>query len=66
MQVSGGAYPRFARTGGRAEVLADATTLRPSCHQIFHDDRRPSALVLPVCPVPHHETSPDKPPARRS
>ncbi|MEU9448955.1 hypothetical protein [Streptomyces sp. NPDC048277] len=48
VQVSSGAFPRFARNPGTGEPRATATALRAADQQVFHDPGRPSALVLPV------------------
>jgi uncharacterized protein len=48
LQVSGGAHPRFARNTGTGEPLATATQPVPTDIVIYHDETRPSALLLPV------------------
>ncbi|MEU9339938.1 CocE/NonD family hydrolase [Streptomyces sp. NPDC048278] len=48
VQVSSGAFPRFARNPGTGEPRATATTLRIADQQVFHDPAHPSALLLPV------------------
>ncbi|MCB9764358.1 MAG: CocE/NonD family hydrolase [Alphaproteobacteria bacterium] len=48
VQVSGGAFPRWARNMGTDEPLATATTLVPVTRWIHHDPARPSAILLPV------------------
>ena len=48
LQVSGGAFPRFARNTGTAEPLATATRLVPTDTVVYHDAARPSALLLPA------------------
>ena len=50
LQVSGGAYPRFARNTGTGEPLATATRLVPTDIEVYHDPARPSALLLPARP----------------
>ena len=47
LQVSGGAFPRFARNTGTGEPLATATRLVPTDVVVYHDQARPSALLLP-------------------
>ena len=47
LQVSGGAFPRFARNTGTGEPLATATRLVPTDVVVYHDQGRPSALLLP-------------------
>lgn len=50
VQVSGGAFPRFARNLGTGEPLGTGTTGRPCRFEVFSDPARPSQLVLPVIP----------------
>jgi putative CocE/NonD family hydrolase len=49
VQVSSGAFPRFARNLGTGESMATATAMSAAEHEIFHDPGHPSAVVLPVC-----------------
>ena len=46
LQVSGGAFPRFARNTGAGEPLATATRLESTDIEVRHDGT--SALLLPV------------------
>ncbi|MEW2397297.1 CocE/NonD family hydrolase [Streptomyces sp. NPDC046862] len=48
VQVSSGAFPRYARNPGTGEPRATATTLRAADQQVFHDPAHPSAVLLPV------------------
>jgi putative CocE/NonD family hydrolase len=48
LQVSGGAFPRYARNLGTAEPFGTATGGRPGRVEVFHDARHPSQLQLPV------------------
>jgi uncharacterized protein len=48
MQVSGGAFPRFARNFGTAEPFGAATKAVRCRFEILHDSRRPSCVLLPV------------------
>ena len=48
LQVSGGAFPRYARNTGTGEPLATATTLAAAEQQVHHDPDHPSAIILPV------------------
>jgi uncharacterized protein len=48
LQVSGGAFRRYARNTGTGEPLATATRLVPTDIEVYHDQARPSALVLPA------------------
>jgi len=48
VQVSSGAFPRFARNPGTGERNATATKLRPADQTVYHDPARPSTVLLPV------------------
>ncbi|MEU7855930.1 CocE/NonD family hydrolase [Nonomuraea sp. NPDC049141] len=48
VQVSSGAFPRYARNPGTGEPHATATTLRSADQEIHHDREHPSAVILPV------------------
>ena len=48
VQVSSGAFPRYARNPGTGEPRATATTLRPADQAVYHDPSRPSAIILPT------------------
>jgi uncharacterized protein len=48
VQVSSGAFPRFARNPGTGEPHATATTLLAADQAIYHDRGHPSAVHLPV------------------
>jgi uncharacterized protein len=48
VQVSSGAFPRFARNPGTGEPSATATRLQPAGQEVYHDPARPSAVILPV------------------
>lgn len=48
VQVSGGAFPRFARNLGGGEPPATATTPHKARVEIFHDTEHTSAVFLPV------------------
>jgi uncharacterized protein len=50
VQVSGGAFPRFARNFGTAEPFAAATRAVRCRFDIYHDSRHPACIVLPVLP----------------
>jgi len=51
VQVSGGAFPRFAPNAGTGERFGTATTGRPCGFEVFHDAGHPSQLVLPYFAV---------------
>ena len=46
LQISGGAFPRFARNPGTGE--AAGTTLNPVTHTVHHNAAHPSNIALPV------------------
>jgi len=48
VQVSSGAFPRYARNPGTGEPLATATTLLAADQTVHHGPARPSAITLPV------------------
>ncbi len=49
VQVSGGAFPRFARNFGTAEPFGAASSGLRCKFEIFADAQHPSAVVLPYC-----------------
>jgi putative CocE/NonD family hydrolase len=51
VQVSGGAFPRYARNPGTGEPPATATRLQAAEHTIYHDPAYPSAVILPTRPA---------------
>jgi putative CocE/NonD family hydrolase len=48
VQVSSGAFPRYARNPGTGEPHGTATTLLPADQAIYHDPTHSSAVLLPV------------------
>jgi putative CocE/NonD family hydrolase len=48
VQVSSGAFPRYARNPGTGEPHATATTLRAADQSVHHDPAHPSAIILPT------------------
>jgi predicted acyl esterase len=48
VQVSSGAFPRYAATPGTGESRATATTLRVADQEVHHDAAHPSAVILPI------------------
>jgi len=48
VQVSSGAFPRFARNPGTGEPRATAVTLRAADQAVHHDPEHASAILLPV------------------
>lgn len=51
VQVSSGAFPRYARNPGTGEAHATAQTLRAADQSVYHDSARPSAVILPVLSI---------------
>lgn len=47
VQISSGAFPRYARNPGTGEPRATATDLQTADQQIYHDPTHPSAIILP-------------------
>ena len=50
VQVSGGAFPRFARNFGTTEPFATATRYVCCRFEIHHDAQHPAQVTLPVLP----------------
>ncbi|MFB6720670.1 CocE/NonD family hydrolase [Kribbella sp. NPDC056345] len=48
LQISGGAFPRFARNPGTGEAPGAATVLEPVTHTVHHNVGRPSSIALPL------------------
>jgi predicted acyl esterase len=48
LQVSSGAFPRYARNLGTGEPLPNATALRVADQEVHHDPGHASAVLLPV------------------
>ncbi|HEY8954055.1 MAG TPA: CocE/NonD family hydrolase [Candidatus Dormibacteraeota bacterium] len=48
VQVSSGAFPRFARNHGTGEPRVTAISLRAADQAVYHDAAHPSAVILPV------------------
>jgi uncharacterized protein len=48
VQVSSGAFPRYARNLGTGEPRATSSSLRSADQEVYHDPDRPSAVMLPV------------------
>jgi uncharacterized protein len=65
VQVSGGAFPRFARNFGTAQPFATATSAVRCRFEIHHDSRHPACILLPVLPGPgtRHPTTDSPAPA---
>lgn len=48
LQVSGGAFPRYARNLGTARDPITGTQTAPVSYRVFHGGPRPSAITMPV------------------
>jgi putative CocE/NonD family hydrolase len=48
LQLSGGAFPRFARNPGTGEAPGSATALEPVTHTVHHNATNPSNIALPL------------------
>ncbi|SFR70603.1 hypothetical protein SAMN05428970_0988 [Agromyces sp. CF514] len=48
VQVSSGAFPRYARNGGTGGPAATETELLAANQEVFHEPVRPSSITLPV------------------
>lgn len=48
VQVSSGAFPRYARSLGTCESIAEGVRFQVAEQRIFHDVMCPSAIILPV------------------
>jgi hypothetical protein len=48
VQVSSGAFPRYARNPGTGEPHATATRLLAADQEVYHDGTHPSAIILPI------------------
>jgi hypothetical protein len=46
LQLTGGAFPRFARNLGTGEAPGTGSRIRPVRHEVHHDAGRPSRLVV--------------------
>jgi hypothetical protein len=52
VQISSGAFPRWARNLGGTETLGQATEARSATQAIHHSSIYPSAVLLPFTPAP--------------
>ena len=50
LQISSGAFPRFARHPGTTEPIASATTYLPARQTIHHSLARPGRVTVPIAP----------------
>jgi putative CocE/NonD family hydrolase len=48
VQVSSGAFPRFARNLGTGQPLATGVDFLEAEQKIYHDPAHPSAIILPI------------------
>jgi putative CocE/NonD family hydrolase len=52
LQISGGAFPRFARNFGTSEPFGAATRAQRCRFEIYHDSQHPAHVLLPVLSRP--------------
>ena len=52
LQISGGAFPRFARNFGTAEPFGAATRAQRCRFEIYHDSQHPAHVLLPILSRP--------------
>ena len=52
LEVSSSNFPRFDRNLNTGELQATATRLLTATNTVYHDRRYPSALIVPLVPVP--------------
>jgi len=50
LQITGGAFPRFARNFGTAAPFGAATSARRCRFEIYNDSAHPARVILPVLP----------------
>jgi uncharacterized protein len=50
LQVASGAHPRIARNPGTGEYNLYSAEMVTADQELFHDEARPSALILPIFP----------------
>jgi uncharacterized protein len=48
VQISSGAFPRYARNPGTGDPHATATRLLPAAQSVYHDPAHRSAIILPI------------------
>ncbi len=50
VEIASSNFPRFDRNPQTGEPSGEASTLEPALQHVFHDETRPSHIVLPVIP----------------
>jgi putative CocE/NonD family hydrolase len=50
LEIASSHFPRFDRNPQTGERSREATRLEPALQQVFHDELRPSHVVLPIIP----------------
>ena len=50
LEIASSNFPRFDRNPQTGETSAEAARLEPALQRVFHDESRPSHVVLPVIP----------------
>ena len=50
VEIASSNFPRFDRNPQTGEAAAEARWLKPALQRVFHDESRPSHIVLPIIP----------------
>ena len=50
VEIASSNFPRFDRNPQTGEAAAEARRLEPALQRVFHDESRPSHIVLPLIP----------------
>ena len=50
VEIASSNFPRFDRNPQTGQAAAEARQLEPALQRVFHDESRPSHIVLPVIP----------------
>ena len=50
LEIASSNFPRFDRNPQTGEQSREATRLEPALQHVFHDELRPSHVVLPLIP----------------
>jgi len=50
VEIASSNFPRFDRNPQTGETSAETDRLEPALQRVFHDETRPSHIVLPVIP----------------
>ena len=50
LEIASSNFPRFDRNPQTGQAAAEAGRLEPALQRVFHDEMRPSHIVLPIIP----------------